>query len=387
MLHNSKQNITNSFSAKLSITAIAFALSFTFAQAQDFDPNTQQTIKKPVQKTIVSTSSDTVGDGVGQPQQSQVPKPVEATVEQKIIKVSNEPIRLTNTDHKSLDIAYDASDRAEKMPPVKGINGRVVFQYGDGQNTVICQVNQICVIELAPNEQLIDGYVSDSARWNIEDSYSGNVNNSITMLLVRPKDVGLNSTLVITTDKRVYSLKLKSDLNMTMPMVSFAYPSPSLADGTIGSIEAINLSNSKKLAANKEAQRKSEIAAANARENARAQRAEKQRAEQLEKRKLDAVYNPSVSNLNFNYQVSGNASFKPIRVYSMGHQTVLEFNSSISNGELPVLYSLRNNEKAIINYRFLDGNKYVVDSVLEKAILITGIGSKQQKVTITKTNK
>lgn len=385
MLHFTKNNNAKGFPAKLSIIAIALSLSVSVAQ--DFDPNTQQTIKKPVQQAVVSEPLDVAVDTSNVDQQPQVRKPIEATVEQKIIKVSNEPIRLTNTDHKSLDIAYEASDRAEKMPPVKGVNGRVVFQYGDGQNTVICQVNQICVIELAPNEMLIDAYVSDSARWNIEDSYSGNVNNSITMLLVRPKDVGLNSTLVLTTDKRVYSLKLKSDLNMTMPMVSFAYPSPSLADGTIGSIEAIKLSNSKKLAADKEAKRRSEVAAANARENARIRSVEKQRADQLEKRKLDTVYASPTSHLNFNYQVSGNANFKPIRVYSMGHQTILEFNSSIANGELPVLYSLRNNEKAIINYRFLDGNKYVVDSVLEKAILITGIGSKQQKITITKTNK
>jgi type IV secretion system protein VirB9 len=40
-------------------------------------------------------------------------------------------------------------------------------------------------------------------------------------------------------------------------------------------------------------------------------------------------------------------------------------------------------ETAIVNYR-LQGDRYIVDAVFDKAILIAGVGSSQDRVTIVK---
>ena len=40
-------------------------------------------------------------------------------------------------------------------------------------------------------------------------------------------------------------------------------------------------------------------------------------------------------------------------------------------------------EAAIVNYR-LQGSRFVVDSIFDKAILISGVGDRQDRVTITR---
>ena len=47
---------------------------------------------------------------------------------------------------------------------------------------------------------------------------------------------------------------------------------------------------------------------------------------------------------------------------------------------------MRGSEQVMANYR-LQENRFVVDEVFDKAILITGIGRNQTKVTITRTSK
>lgn len=339
----------------------------TTVYAQEFDVDSQQmTIANPFHN-----NDENSGLAISQ--------------EQKAIEYANPNLEknLTKTDLKALDVAFDATDKSDnKITPVVGNNGKVVFQYGEGQNTIVCQVNQICVIELETNEMLVDGFVSDNTRWNIENSYVGTAESSKIMLLVRPKDNNLDSTFIITTDRRVYSLKLKSSYDRTMPFVSFSYPSSFDFGGNGGGNIATN--NIDKLASKKIAMN-NEIARNNA-ENARAKQAQANaaKARAFEREKLNTVYGSPTSNLDFNYKVSGNAHFKPVRVYALGHQTIIEFSPEIANKELPVLYSIKNKDKAIVNYRFVDSNKYVVDMVLDEAVLISGIGGKQQKISIRK---
>lgn len=335
---------------------------FTVVAAQEFDIESQQvTISNPMFNNEEVVLSE----------------------EQQALNNANPEIKnnLTKTDLKALDVAFDGTDKSDKkITPVSGSNGKVVFQYGEGQNTIICQVNQICVIELETNEMLVDGFVSDNTRWNIENSYVGTAESSKIMLLVRPKDNNLDSTFIITTDRRVYSLKLKSSYDYTMPFVSFSYPNSFGSEN--GNISTTNIDK----LANKKTARNNEIARNKAEEErARQARNSEARARALEREKLNTIYGSPTANLNFNYSFSGNANFKPIRVYAMGHQTIIEFSPEIANKELPVLYSIKNKDKAIVNYRFVDNNKYVVDTVLDEAVLISGVGNKQQKISIRKT--
>lgn len=51
--------------------------------------------------------------------------------------------------------------------------------------------------------------------------------------------------------------------------------------------------------------------------------------------------------------------------------------------EAPTLLVLNGEEEVMVNYR-LQGDRYIVDTLFDKAMLIAGVGSKQHRVTITR---
>jgi type IV secretion system protein TrbG len=84
--------------------------------------------------------------------------------------------------------------------------------------------------------------------------------------------------------------------------------------------------------------------------------------------------------------VSGNADWKPVEVYSKNGKTFLEMPSSVRHKEAPVLFEEKkagwfHHNKVLVNYR-VHGRWYVVDRVLDRATLISGVGSGQEKVDI-----
>ena len=96
--------------------------------------------------------------------------------------------------------------------------------------------------------------------------------------------------------------------------------------------------------------------------------------------------------LDFNYSLSGdNPAWRPLRVYSDGIKTYIQFPRSMLSGDAPALVALGNDgswfsspTKQIVNYR-VDGDTDVVDRVLSRAALISGVGSSQSEVQISHT--
>jgi type IV secretion system protein VirB9 len=93
-----------------------------------------------------------------------------------------------------------------------------------------------------------------------------------------------------------------------------------------------------------------------------------------------------VSELDFDYEVTGKTSFTPLRVYNDGIRTIIQMDESISNTDLPSLLVLdARNKENLVNYRVIN-NRFIVDQVFSKAILIAGVGRDKQKVTIARIN-
>ncbi len=99
-----------------------------------------------------------------------------------------------------------------------------------------------------------------------------------------------------------------------------------------------------------------------------------------------------LGNLSFNYDVTGNARWKPVRVYNDGRKTIIEMPDTLQQGEAPTLLVVRKDggvfsdaETQMVNYR-VQGNRYIVDTIFDKAILVAGVGSSQDRVTITRGN-
>jgi type IV secretion system protein VirB9 len=85
--------------------------------------------------------------------------------------------------------------------------------------------------------------------------------------------------------------------------------------------------------------------------------------------------------LNFQYSVSGRAGWRPTRVYSDGQKTYIQFPRSLSGQDAPVLFVVSGGENRIVNYR-MKGNMMVVDYHVDRAVLVSGVGWKQEKITI-----
>lgn len=258
--------------------------------------------------------------------------------------------RLTAQDKEALAIAQRwEKGAATGVKPFAGPAGAVRFIYGVQQASVVCAVLQVCDIALQPGEQVNNLHVGDP-RFTVEPAVSGAGATEVQHLILKPLDVGLQTNLVITTSRRTYHIRLSSHRTEFMPQVSFTYPEDALAKW-----DAVRAREKKE----------------------RQERTIPETGEYL-------------GDLNFKYEVSGTAPWKPVRVFNDGVKTVIQMPAAMAQTEAPTLLVVRkdggwfsSDETVMVNYR-LQGDRYIVDTVFDKAILIAGVGRDQDRVTITR---
>lgn len=219
----------------------------------------------------------------------------------------------------------------------RGADGKVVFLYGEVQPSVVCSPLQVCDIELQAGEVVRDVLVGDTVRWKVEPATSGAVSAQAVHLIVKPSEPDLVSSMVVTTSRRTYHIQLKSHQTQYMARVGFEYP------------DDVN-------------QKLAEI-------NAR-----------VEANTIPGAGVPA-EDLNFAYRMSGRARWKPTRVYSDGSKTYIQFPTSFAGQDAPVLFVVSGGENRIVNYR-VKGTMMVVDYMIDRAVLVSGVGWKQEKITI-----
>ncbi|MFC5460736.1 P-type conjugative transfer protein TrbG [Massilia niabensis] len=263
---------------------------------------------------------------------------------------SKENARLTSKEKAALDVATQWQTNGAGNKPVVRPDGMLRFVYGAQPITVVCAVLQVCDIELQAGEQVNNLNVGDS-RFMVEPAISGSGPAEVLHLVVKPLDVGLNTSLIVTTNRRTYHIRLRSHRTDYMARVGFSYPGDVMAKW-----DAIRMSDAK----NKQ------------------------------ERTLPGT-NEDVRDLQFDYEVKGSAAWKPVRVYNDGVKTVIQMPAKMNHTEAPALLVVRkeggwlsgDDETVTVNYR-VHGDRYIVDSVFQKAILIAGAGKNQERITITK---
>jgi len=213
----------------------------------------------------------------------------------------------------------------------------------------VCAVLQVCDIELQPGEQVNNLNVGDP-RFTVEPAISGVGAGEVQHLIIKPLDVGLETSLVVTTNRRTYHLHLRSHRTEFMPRVGFTY-----AEDAAAKWDAI-----------------------------------KTREVKEKQERTIPKTGEYLGDLSFNYEITGNASWKPVRVYNDGSKTIIQMPTAVSQTEAPTLLVVRkdgglftDDETVMVNYR-VQGDRYVVDTIFEKAILIAGVGNSQDRVTIIK---
>jgi len=91
----------------------------------------------------------------------------------------------------------------------------------------------------------------------------------------------------------------------------------------------------------------------------------------------------NVNDLNFRYEIDGENHWTPLRVFDDGSHTYIDLPKEATFREAPILLVQDGGQDRLVNYR-LHGSRFVVDTLFDKAVLLTGVGSEQKKVTITR---
>ncbi|MGA2600810.1 MAG: TrbG/VirB9 family P-type conjugative transfer protein, partial [Bryobacteraceae bacterium] len=123
--------------------------------------------------------------------------------------------------------AVRASERwqGEKNAPSPGPDGRVMYSFGAGLPTVVCAPLRVCIIELQAGEKIVgEPHIGDSVRWNISPAMYGTGEQATAVIILKPQTPGLDTNLLITTDRRAYYLRLISKPEDYVARVAFAYP-------------------------------------------------------------------------------------------------------------------------------------------------------------------
>jgi P-type conjugative transfer protein TrbG len=248
-----------------------------------------------------------------------------------------------------------ANARATKNPDEDAyFNAINVQDYEEGEIfQVYGAVLRLTTISLQPGEKLMDvPAAGDATRWAVGFSRSmatirGPKGDSQLVeqqhITVRPTRKGLDTTMLLTTNRRVYHLELHSFEppwdNTYMVAVSWRYPQDEIADFKAADVEAER------------------------RENA-----------------VTASFDPTKAYYNYEIKpTSKTPVWTPQQVFDDGqHTTFIRFPKSVLNSEVPALYVLSSSgEIQLPNWR-TKNEYYMVDGIFQGFEL--RLGQKKQEI-------
>jgi type IV secretion system protein TrbG len=253
-------------------------------------------------------------------------------------------------------VQFSASWRAQQNAASPGADGRLLLAFGAGLPTVVCAPLRVCLIELQPGERLEgEPQIGDSVRWNVSPATYGKGDDSTAVLVLKPQMPGLDTNLLITTDRRAYYVRLVSKAEDYVSRVAFVYNDD---DG------------GKKWKEHFAEQKREDVAAART------------------PMRQDSGLLIAVDHLHFDYEIKGgDENVRPRRVFDDGEKTYLQMSANVLNREAPVLVVLGKDGKGeMVNYRVKE-QTYIVDRLFERAQLVLGSGKKAQKVEINREHR
>jgi len=235
-----------------------------------------------------------------------------------------------------------------KWPVYKALSHEL-YPYDEGQEPIVeCAPLRTTDIQLEPGETITDMASGDSERWLVTPAASGDPRNPTPHLAIKPTAGGISTNLTIYTTKHIYHLMLRSRAGREMQEVAFYYPQEL-----------------------EQAMQNADHAAAQAREPAVPP---------------DGVVASLASldpgALNFSYAVSGpKVPWKPIRAFDDGTHTYIQMPATTKSSEAPALMVAASDGSEMVNYR-VRGDYYVVDKLFDQAVLVSGVGREQDRVSI-----
>lgn len=111
--------------------------------------------------------------------------------------------------------ALPATPVAPVEPVVRNADGSVQVAFGRARAQLTCTALDVCAIELEAGERVNRLDVGDSARWEVSPSMVGEGAQRAIVLIVRPTQTSLATRLIVSTNKRIYSIALASTPDLT----------------------------------------------------------------------------------------------------------------------------------------------------------------------------
>jgi P-type conjugative transfer protein TrbG len=239
--------------------------------------------------------------------------------------------------HSALKIRQAAEANTQHASETISVKGKMLFTWSEGgiyelQTATFHET----AIELQPGEVLTGKDLptaGDTTRWTVAATRTGMSPNESVVLIVKPLEADLETNMTITTNRRLYSVILKSNERTYMPLVAWLYPQ----------------------------------------DEARAQQEQLAHAQAVDSEAEPLAVDPD--KLNFNCAISGSkVPWAPLRVYDDGSKTYLQMSPEMPSFEAPALFVLEKNDPLLVNYR-VKHSLYIVDRLFDRAQLRVGAKS------------
>lgn len=267
--------------------------------------------------------------------------------------------------------------------------GLVTFAYGSGIPTVVCALLELTDLAFEKGESILSVQLGDSVRWNIESAISGSANDSVEHLIVKPLEAGLKTSMLITTDRRTYHIRLKSTEADFMPAVVFSYPNSLKLPSKKHYGDDSYLQYTSNYDSNEDHNDNSETNSSL--KNYSSVQNVSYEGNSRPALNVAATYNDSTQRRNYNYSVDGDSKIIPQNVYDDGKRTFIVMNNPINSSYLPVLQEISSesflffgeDKTNTINFTYFD-NTFVVDGIYSHLRLISKNGEEKQSADVVR---
>lgn len=267
--------------------------------------------------------------------------------------------------------------------------GLVTFTYGSGIPTVVYALLELTDLAFEKGESILSVQLGDSVRWNIESAISGSANDSVEHLIVKPLEAGLKTSMLITTDRRTYHIRLKSTEADFMPAVVFSYPNSLKLPSKKHYGDDSYLQYTSNYVSNEDHNDNSETNSSL--KNYSSVQNVSYEGNSRPALNVAATYNDSTQRRNYNYSVDGDSKIIPQNVYDDGKRTFIVMNNPINSSYLPVLQEISSesflffgeDKTNTINFTYFD-NTFVVDGIYSHLRLISKNGEEKQSADVVR---
>ena len=286
---------------------------------------------------------------------------------------------------------------SERSPyPLRADGGVIRYPFAEMEPLIVCAELRICLVELKDDEVVEFLASGDADNWEFKVLQQGNRN----VVTIKPRGADLETNLNIGTSQRTYSLALKSTKEQYVSRYAFYYPQSSVMNFA-GKFKTAEQRAAEAQSSNKSEYQKDFEAtlppavAAEVGVTPPPVTLTKGTASQASiagaplPSAAAPVPAPAPAAPAIDYTFSGEAPFKPVKAYSDGKKTFIQMPESVSASELPVLFILdERGNLGMPTPRFNAATRlFVVDFVVNKAVLMLGHGREAQRVEINRVTK